>query len=162
MSVQDLRDWITMVDSAGELRKVHGADCDVELGTIVDQYQRRMEFPALLFDEIKGYPKGFRVLANTLTSTRRIALTLRLPVESSKMELVQAWRKYAKEYPKIAPRWVSDGPVNENIRRGKGVDLTIFPLRSGTNMMETVTSGPDASSSRKIPIAAGSMSESIA
>src|SRR5947199_4533091 len=127
MSIQDLRDWIALMDSAGELRKVHGADSDVELGVIVDQYQRRMELPALLFDEIKGYPKGFRVLANTFTSARRIALTLKLPAGSGKMDLVQAWRKYAREYPKIAPRWVSDGPVNENIRRGKDVDLTAFP-----------------------------------
>ena len=99
MAIQDLRDWIALMDSAGELRKVHGVDSDVELGVIVDQYQRRMEFPALLFDDIKGYPNGFRVLANTLTSTRRIALTLGLPLESTKMELVQAWRKYAKRRP---------------------------------------------------------------
>src|SRR5437867_8555207 len=126
MPVQDLRDWIALIESAGELRKVRGADSDVELGTIVDQYQRRMELTALLFDEIKGYPRGYRVLANTLTSTRRIALTLQLPIDTGKMELVQAWRKYAKEYPKIAPRCVSDGPVNENIRRGNDVDLTMF------------------------------------
>src|SRR5437867_2068125 len=131
MAVQDLRDWIALMESAGELRKVQGADSDIELGVIVDQFQRRMELPAVLFDEIKGYPKGFRVLANTLTSTRRIALTLRLPAESSKMELVQAWRKYAKQYPKIAPRWVSDGPVNENIRRGKVVGLRSGLPRSG-------------------------------
>src|SRR5207253_14475 len=127
MTVQDLREWIALMESAGELRKVQGADSDIELGVIVDQFQRRMELPAVLFDEIKGYPKGFRVLANTLTSTRRIALTLRLPAESSKMELVQAWRKYAKQYPKIPPRWVSNGPVNENVRKGKDVDLTMFP-----------------------------------
>src|SRR5437660_12908937 len=117
MPVQDLRDWIALIESAGELRKVRGADSDVELGTIVDQYQRRMELPALLFDEIKGYPKGFRVLANTFTSSRRIALTLKLPAESSKMKLVHAWRKYAKEYPEIAARWASDGPVNDNGRK---------------------------------------------
>src|SRR5439155_1421340 len=117
MAIQDLRDWIALMDCAGGLRKGRGADSDVELGVIVDQYQRRMELPALLFDEIKGYPKGFRVLANTFTSSRRIALTLKLPAESSKMEPVHAWRKYAKGYPKIAPRWVSEGPVNENIRK---------------------------------------------
>src|SRR5215467_1353322 len=117
MPVQDLPDWIALMESAGELRKVHGADSDVELGVIVDQFQRRMELPALLFDEIKGYPKGFRVLANTFTSTRRIALTLGPPIESTKMELVPERRKYAKDYPKIPPRWVSDGPLNENIRR---------------------------------------------
>ncbi len=61
MAVQDLRDWIALMESAGELRKVQGADSDIELGVIVDQFQRRMELPAVLFDEIKGYPKGFRV-----------------------------------------------------------------------------------------------------
>src|SRR5437879_13032895 len=127
MTVRDLRGSLALMESSGELRKVQGADSDSELGVIVDKFQRRMELPAVLFDEIKGYPKGFRVLANTLTSTRRIALTLRLPAESSKMELVQAWRQYAKQYPKIPPRWVSDGPVNENIRKGNDEDLTIFP-----------------------------------
>ena len=42
MAIQDLRDWIALMESAGELRKVHGADSDVELGVIVDQYQRRI------------------------------------------------------------------------------------------------------------------------
>ena len=54
MAVQDLRDWIALMESAGELRKVQGADSDIELGVIVDQFQRRMELPAVLFDEIKS------------------------------------------------------------------------------------------------------------
>ncbi len=79
----DLREWIETMDTQGELRTVRGVDWDVELGVIVDQYQRRMNLPALLLDEIKGHSKGFRVLANTLTSTKRIALTLGLPPETA-------------------------------------------------------------------------------
>ncbi len=123
----DLREWIETMDTQGELRTVRGVDWDVELGVIVDQYQRRMNLPALLFDEIKGHSKGFRVLANTLTSTKRIALTLGLPPETSKMELVHAWRQYAKGYPTLPPRMVQDGPVNENIQTGDDVDLLAFP-----------------------------------
>lgn len=55
----DLREWIETMDTQGELRTVRGVDWDVELGVIVDQYQRRMNLPALLFDEIKGHSKGF-------------------------------------------------------------------------------------------------------
>ncbi len=123
----DLREWIETMDTHGELRTVYKADWDVELGVIVDQYQRRMNLPALLFDEIKGYPKGFRVLANTLTSTKRIALTLGLPAESSEMELVHAWRRFSKENSLVPPQIVQDGPVNENLQRGDDVDLLAFP-----------------------------------
>ena len=48
----DLREWIETMDAQGELRTARGVDWDVELGVIVDQYQRRMNLPALLFDEI--------------------------------------------------------------------------------------------------------------
>ena len=123
----DLREWIETMDTHGELRTVYKADWDVELGVIVDQYQRRMNLPALLFDEIKGYPKGFRVLANTLTSTKRIALTLGLPAESSEMELVHAWRRFSKENSLVPPQIVQEGPVNENLQRGDDVDLLAFP-----------------------------------
>ncbi len=53
-----------------------------------------------------------------LTSTKRIALTLGLPAEASEMELVYAWRRYAKEYPTLPPQIVEDGPVNENVQTG--------------------------------------------
>src|SRR5438094_8285201 len=87
MAVQDLRDWIALMESAGELRKVQGDDSDVELGVIVDQFQRRMELPAVMIDEIKGYPKGFRALTNSLTSTQRITSAHRFTTESIKIEM---------------------------------------------------------------------------
>ena len=127
MPFRDLREWQAAMEAQGEVRTVNGADWDVELGTIVDQYQRRMGLPALLFDNIKGYPPGYRVLANTLTSTRRIALTLGLPLDSNEKAVIQAWRRYAREYPRIPPRTVADGPVNENIQKGRAVNLLSFP-----------------------------------
>ena len=47
-----------------------------EIGGIVDLYMRKMGNPAVLFDDIPGYPRGHRILANILTSVRRINLTL--------------------------------------------------------------------------------------
>ncbi len=38
----NFREWIEAVRRIGELREVRGAHWDLELGTIVDRYQRRM------------------------------------------------------------------------------------------------------------------------
>ena len=43
---------------------------------------------AVLFDDIPGYPTGYRVVANILTSMRRIKLTLGLPADATEMDLV--------------------------------------------------------------------------
>ena len=50
-----------------------------EIGGIVDIYQRRMGNPAVMFDEVPGFPKGHRVIANILTSVPRINIALGLP-----------------------------------------------------------------------------------
>jgi 4-hydroxy-3-polyprenylbenzoate decarboxylase len=127
MEFRDLREWIEAVRALGELREVRGAHWDVELGTIVDRYQRRMGLPALLFDEIGEYPAGWRVLANTLTSMSRLALTLGLAPTTDARGLVMAWRQYARQYPTVPWRQVANGPVNEVVQTGDAVNLLRFP-----------------------------------
>ena len=127
VAYRDLREWMQLVQEAGQLRQVEGADWDLEIGTITDLYQRRMGLPALLFDRIRGYPPGWRVLTNSLTSLGRIALTLGLPVTSTARDLILYWRQYAREWPRLAPRQVADGPVNEHVQRGDEVNLWRFP-----------------------------------
>src|SRR6202453_4979493 len=94
ISKQDLRSWLAEMDAAGEIQRIDGANREREIGGIVDIYQRRIGNPAVLFDEIPGYPRGHRVLANLLTSVRRINLTLGLRGDSTEIELVQHWRRY--------------------------------------------------------------------
>src|SRR6266852_3897689 len=94
---QDLRTWLSQIEAAGELQVIKGANREEEIGGIVDFYQRQSGNQAVLFDDVPGYPAGYRVLANILTSVRRISLTLGLPLDSSKMALVNYWRKYMKE-----------------------------------------------------------------
>ena len=104
MANKDLRDWLKGVEAAGELKIIKGAEPKEEIGGIVDIYMRKMGSPAVLFDEIPGYPKGSRVLANILTSVPRINVALGLPPQSSEMDLVQWWRKYMGEAPSIPPK----------------------------------------------------------
>ncbi len=72
---QDLRAWLAQMEAAGEVTHISGAEREREIGGIVDIYQRKIGNPLVLFDDIPGYPKGHRILANMLTSIRRINLT---------------------------------------------------------------------------------------
>jgi hypothetical protein len=124
---QDLRSWLAAMEAAGEVRVVRGAEREREIGGIVDIYQRRMGNPAVLFDDIPGYPRGHRVLANILTSVRRINLTLGLGDYATEMDLVRYWRRYMKEAKTIPPVTVSTGAVCENVREGNDIDIFTIP-----------------------------------
>ena len=53
--------------------------------------------PALMFDEVSSYPKGFRTLFGMLGSTWRIAKTLDLPEDKiSPLEVADNWHKKSK------------------------------------------------------------------
>jgi UbiD family decarboxylase len=124
---QDLRSWISAMREAGELITVKGADRDREIGGIVDIAMRKMGRPTILFEDIPGYPKGYRVLSNLLTSVRRIALTLGLPKDTTEVELVRFWRDYLKNAPTIAPQEVNTGALLENAFSGDDVNLLSIP-----------------------------------
>ena len=52
------RQWLELVESMGELKRIDGADWDLEIGTMAELIYRERTgtIPALLFDQIKGYP----------------------------------------------------------------------------------------------------------
>jgi UbiD family decarboxylase len=122
-----LREWIDAVDAIGELSRVSGADAATEIGGLVDLSQERMGNPAILFDQIPGYPAGHRLVANVLTSYPRLALTLGLPPDSGPGALVAAWRGQLKDLPPRPARLVEGGLVLEHVVRDRAVDLTRFP-----------------------------------
>lgn len=127
MKNQDLRAWIDELQAAGDLQSISGADRETEIGGIVDIYQRKMGRPALLFDKIPGFDPKYRVMANLLTSPKRIMRTLRLPEGSTDVELIRFWRDYFKEQRMIPPRVVKTGPVMENVFYGDDIDITKIP-----------------------------------
>jgi len=122
----DLRAFIEDLRAAGDLREISGADWNLEIGAITELLGEE-EGPAILFDDIKGYPAGYRVFSNVLRTHRRTALSLGLAPELSGVALLDAWRKRIKEMDPIAPVTVKDGPVFENRLEGGEVDLGRFP-----------------------------------
>jgi 4-hydroxy-3-polyprenylbenzoate decarboxylase len=125
---QDLRTWIAEIEAAGELQHVTGADREEEIGGIVDFYQRRTGNPAVLFDDVPGYARGHRVLANILTAVPRINLTLGLAADADEMELVHYWRRYMKEAKSISPLNVNTGALLENVDEGNSINLFKIPV----------------------------------
>jgi UbiD family decarboxylase len=127
MPKQDLRTWIAEMEMAGQIQKVSGAEREEEIGGILDVYQRAIGNKALLFDDIPGYPSGYRIVANVLTSVPRISMTIGLPAQTSPVDLVAFWRHYMREMKSIPPRTVAHGPVEENVQSGDAVDLHRIP-----------------------------------
>src|SRR5262249_42417227 len=82
-------------------------------------YMRKMGNPAVLFDEVPGFPKGHRVIANILTSIARVNLALGLPPETAEMEQIQGWRNYFKRAPSQPTKAVNGGPPVYNVVRGE-------------------------------------------
>src|ERR1700761_150922 len=101
---QDLRAWLAKLRAAGEVQDIPGAERENEIGGIVDIYQRRIGNKAVLFDDVPGYPRGHRILANILTSVRRINITLGLDPDASAVDLVHYWRQYMKAAKTFPPQ----------------------------------------------------------
>lgn len=124
----DLREFIKRADELGECCVIEGADWDKEIGAIGDLMSQVPESPLLVFDKIKGYPPGYRVVSNLATSSKRIALAFGLPMEAKGIELVTAFRDRLRQgIQPIPPVEVDTGPVKENVLVGDDVDLFKFP-----------------------------------
>jgi len=127
----DLRTWLDAARRLHEVRDVEGADWDLELGTISELNVKKSGNPALLFDGVPGYPKGFRVLTCSTSSPARLASILRLGEERDHHRLVQKlrgkpaqWQAQAPQFPHVR---VETGAVLENRMSAEEVDLFAFP-----------------------------------
>jgi 4-hydroxy-3-polyprenylbenzoate decarboxylase len=127
-SYADLREWLSAVDALHELRTVTGADWHLEIGALTELMVRRANpAPALLFDRIKDYPPGYRLLSNSMASPKRLALTFGLPDDLGGVALVDAWRQRIRTLAFTPPREVDAGPVQQNVIEGAAIDLSKLP-----------------------------------
>ena len=75
---------MTEADRLGELRTVNGANWEQDIGLACTLMKYSDDNPALLFDEIPGHKKGFRVLAGIFGGKRK-NMTLGFPVDLDKV-----------------------------------------------------------------------------
>src|SRR3990172_5217644 len=126
-SYDDLREWLEKVAAMGELKQINGAHWDIEIGGITELAAHIPNGPALLFDNIGGYPSGYRIASNMSATNSRLGLMLRIPGEPNRMEFLKLFRKKLNEVRPIPPRVVRTGPIMENVYEGKDIDLFKFP-----------------------------------
>jgi UbiD family decarboxylase len=127
----DLRDWLASVKDLGELVELDGVDWDKEMGALTQIVHERSAAspPALLFSKIPGYPDNFRTLYGSLSSVKRLALSLGMaPEYDHKLSLLTAFRTKIEKIKPIAPRLVTQGAILENILDGARVDVFKFPV----------------------------------
>ena len=127
---EDLRDLIPRFIEMGELETIEGADPHLELAALCEVLTARYPGtePALLFDNIKGYAPGFRILSGASNSFRRLAVVLGIGQPRTKIDLVRRYKARLKhEFRLIPPRVVAGGPVFDNILRDDQIDLCKLP-----------------------------------
>src|SRR5262249_41079888 len=108
---------------------IRGADWKLEIGTLAEIiYHARPEPPAILFEDVPGYPKGMRLISGATNSSKRLALTLGLPVPQNPLDVVRAYRDRMQVHRPIPPKTVAKGPILDNIDADERVDLLKFPV----------------------------------
>ncbi len=128
ITYRNIREWIKSADRLGEVRYVSGASWEEDIGLATELLQHDDKAPCALFDDIPGYPKGFRVLVNFFGGKRQ-NMTLGFPDDYSKVELSHGLLgRYRQAIANPLPyKVVKDGPVLENVMEGDAVDVFKFP-----------------------------------
>jgi len=130
--VDDLRTWLRKAKELGQLDEVNGADWDLEIGALTALNWRKPDYHALIFDNIIGYPPGYRVLTSSTSSGPLVCLTFNLPTNVRGLELLDILRPKIREWDdnlqKNDPQFVKDGPILENVLSGDKIDLYKFPV----------------------------------
>ncbi|MBI2319643.1 MAG: UbiD family decarboxylase, partial [Betaproteobacteria bacterium] len=85
------------------------------------------EVPALLFDNIKGLPRGYRVFTNPLMTPQRASLALGIDPALKPIDALRAWMKKRQGMKMHEPVLVGDGPFLENSFADAKVDLAKVP-----------------------------------
>jgi 4-hydroxy-3-polyprenylbenzoate decarboxylase len=127
VSYRDLREFIDRVDALGALRRVDNADPAFEIGGITEVAAGLPECPALLFDSITGFPRGFRVFTNATTNSQRAALALGIDPALRPLDALKAWMEKRQTLKSLPPVAVKEALFLENSVTGADVDLTKFP-----------------------------------
>ncbi len=90
---RDLREWITQADRLGEIRVVPGASWQEDIGMAAEIVQHSDNGPCVIFEDVPGCPKGFRVLTNFFGGKRK-NMTLGFSTGLNRLELSEAFLEH--------------------------------------------------------------------
>jgi len=123
----DLRDYITLWEREGELRRVRGeVDWNLELSHIAKLVEEK-NGPALLFERVKGYRSP--VVTGLYATTTRLSSILGADSKMGMVELTRRWLKTLKETKQpIKAEEVKEGPIFEHAVDEPNASVLSFPV----------------------------------
>jgi 4-hydroxy-3-polyprenylbenzoate decarboxylase len=133
MPFLDLREYIAALEEEGELVRIRKeVDWNLEIGAIIRR-SYDLKAPAPFFENIKGYPRGSRILGAPIglsqrpgRSLARLAISMGLSPEASLHEIIEGY--IARKKKPLRPAIVDSGPCKENIYLGNQVNLLNLPI----------------------------------
>ena len=146
MAFKDLRDFLALLESKGQLVRIsHAISCELEMTEICDRTLRK-NGPALLFENVIGY--DIPVLGNLFGTTERVALAMGKNDVSSLRDIGEllaflkepeppasmkdAWHKLPifKQVLNMAPKEISKGLCQQIVFQGDDVNLDMLPIQT--------------------------------
>jgi len=127
MGYVDLRTWLDKVNEINELKHLSGMDPNLEIGALAELLGQKEGSPSVLLDDIKGYPKGYRLLLNAEGTLNRLALGLGMPGNYTVEEFVKVIKEKMRTLKPLPCNEVSDGPIYENVLARDRIDMNRFP-----------------------------------
>ncbi|TMJ33161.1 MAG: UbiD family decarboxylase [Alphaproteobacteria bacterium] len=124
---KDLREFIELVENLGALRRIADADSRLEIGAITELAAGPGGGPALLFDDIRGFPRGFRIFTNAVTNPQRAALALGIDPHLRPLDALKAWMDKRKTLKPLAPVAVKQASFLQHAVTDSAVDVRKFP-----------------------------------
>lgn len=124
---RDLREFIALLEAAGQLRRVTGARLDHEIGAITEVAAGLPNPPALLFDAIPGQRAGHRILTNMTVGAKSAALALGIDPGLSPLSALRAWMARRATLTFIPPEVTDDVPFLEHVIDGADMDVRTLP-----------------------------------
>ena len=83
LAYRDFRGFVEKAQEVSDWRLVEGADWDKEIGALIEATAELPQPPMLVFDKIKDYPAGFRLVSLPYASYKRVALAFGLPADKN-------------------------------------------------------------------------------
>jgi phenylphosphate carboxylase alpha subunit len=126
MALKDVREFMEMLDKTGDLVRIkREVDWDREAGAI-SKRACELSGPATLFEKVRDYPKGYRILGGALGTYRRVAIAMGLEPDASIKRVYEEYerREQGSGFSSIVTK---KAPCKENIMLGPDVDLYHFP-----------------------------------
>lgn len=125
MPFKDNREFIEALSTSSDVVRIsQEVNWDLEASAITGR-SCEINGPACLFEKLKYFPGGGRILGAPLATFRRLAIAMGMKPQASTAEIFEEYEQRISK--PVKPVVVTDAPCKENKLFGDDVDLYKFP-----------------------------------